>query len=221
MEQTTESPGELIKQEREKRGWSQETLAEKAGISQEALWKIENGRTRQSKFLPKIAELLELPLPRLDRSLTATETSPPAPPLAAAPSYGRRDFPVHGSAEGGPGQIIVSTDPVDYIERPAQLAQARDAYGLLITGTSMEPEYRPGDTALVHRHLPIIPDEVYVFYADHEGEVRATIKHLRRATQDKWLVTQHNPPEGGSKDFTLLRREWQNAHRVIGRYRPR
>ena len=45
-----------------------------------------------------------------------------------------------------------------------------------------------------------------------------TIKFLRRATPDKWQVSQHNPPEGAAKDFALSRKEWQWAHRVIGKY---
>ena len=35
---------------------------------------------------------------------------------------------------------------------------------------------------------------------------RATIKKLRRTTAENWLVTQHNPADGKSKDFSLLAR---------------
>jgi hypothetical protein len=49
--------------------------------------------------------------------------------------------------------------------------------------------------------------EVHVFYSELQGEARATIKHLRRATATEWLVTQHNPPKGqGRKVFFELRR---------------
>jgi hypothetical protein len=34
-------------------------------------------------------------------------------------------------------------------------------------------------------------------------------------------VSQHNPPPGTSKDFTLSRKEWQKAQRVIGKYARR
>jgi phage repressor protein C with HTH and peptisase S24 domain len=133
----------------------------------------------------------------------------------------RPDFRIFASAEGGPGQIIVSTEPVDFQPRPTILQNVRDAYGLIITGDSMWPEYRSGDTALVNPHLPAIGDEVYVFYAEREGEARATIKHLRRATAEKWLVSQWNPPAGMDRDFTLSRREWRVAHRVLGKYARR
>lgn len=214
MEKT---PGTIIREAREKRGWSQNTLGKHVGISQPAIKKIEDDDTTHSKFLPKIAQVLDLDLALLDLSLNGATAPLVADTIPASSLQGARDFPIHASAEGGPGQIIVSSDPVDWAPRPAPVAHVRGAYGLLITGTSMEPEYRPGDTALVNPHLPVIGDEVYIFYAEREGEARATIKHLRRATADKWLISQHNPP----KDLTLSKREWQWAHRVLGKYSRR
>jgi transcriptional regulator with XRE-family HTH domain len=208
--------GERIRAAREAQGMSQADLAKRVGISQPAIKKIEAGDTQHSKFLPRIAQTLGLKLEDLDpvlaRGLPVT-----IPPLLSRD----RDFPIHASAEGGPGQIIVSSDAVDFDFRPAPLSHVRDAYGLLISNTSMEPEYRPGDTALVHPHLPVVADEVYIFYAEREGVARATIKHLRRVTIDKWHVTQWNPPPGMERDFTLSRKEWQWAHRVLGKYARR
>jgi len=211
-------PGEIIRRRREELGWSQAQLGNRVGISQPAIKKIESGDSRHSKFLPKIAQVLSIPLADLDASLSGVVLPPAAEAAGGARILGERDFPVHASAEGGPGQIIVSHDAVDFMARPAPLIHVRDSYGLLITGTSMEPEYRQGDTALVNPHLPVIPGGVYIFYAEKAGEARATIKFLRRAGAEKWLVSQHNPPDGMQKDFTLSRREWQWAHRVIGKY---
>jgi len=215
--------GEKIREQREARGWSQADLAKRVGISQPAINKIEAGDTRNSRFLPRIAQELGLDIAELIEGLTPSER--PAEPVFAesAARFGAsgRDFAIHASAEGGPGQIIVSSDAVDFELRPAPLAHVRDAYGLLITGTSMEPEYRPGDTALINPNLPVIGGEVYVFYAEKAGEARATIKHLRRAAAEKWLVSQWNPPAGQERDFALSRKDWQWAHRVIGKYSRR
>jgi transcriptional regulator with XRE-family HTH domain len=210
--------GERIKLARESRGWSQADLARRVGVSQPAIKKIESGETRQSKFLPAIFKVLQIDLAELLSEQVPQEgqefvTRIPLPELRSA-----RDFPIHASAEGGQGQIIVSSDAVDFDVRPAPLAHVKDAYGLLITGTSMEPEYRPGDTALVNPNLPVIGGEVYIFYSEKEGEARATIKHLRHATTDRWLVSQWNPTNGHAAEFTLSRTEWQWAHRVIGKY---
>ena len=206
-------PGATIKKAREKRGWSQADLGRRVGISQVAIKKIEDGDTRQSKFLPRLALELGLSLTDLDPTLSTGNSAIGFQQPDAI--FGRiPDFPIYAAAEGGPGEIIRTPDAVDWIPRPAPLARVKDAYGLYVVGESMVPEYRPGDIALINPTLPLVGNEVYVFYAEFAGEARATIKQLRRATTDKWLVFQHNKP----KDFELSRREWQWAHRVIGKY---
>jgi phage repressor protein C with HTH and peptisase S24 domain len=211
-------PGEIIKEAREKRGWSQKELGDRIGISQPAIKKIEDGATRQTKFLPKIAQILELDLAALDDSLNSQRLDEP---IRQPFQPGKPDFKIFASAEGGLGEIIRSPEPVDFVPRPTHLVHVRDAYGLLITGSSMEPEFNAGEMAIVEPSLPVVPSEVYIFYAERDGEARATIKKLRRATSDNWLVTQHNPPEGKSKDFSLSRREWSIAHRVTGKFARR
>lgn len=211
-------PGEIIKEAREKRDWSQKQLGDFVGISQPAIKKIEDGVTTQSKFLPKIAQVLELDLALLDSSLSSQVIEDYKAPLQ---TNGKPDFKIYASAEGGPGEIIRSAEPVDFVPRPTHLVHVRDAYGLLITGSSMEPEYNGGEMAIVEPSLPVVSNEVYIFYAERDGEARATIKKLRRATSDNWLVTQHNPPDGRAKDFLLSRREWAVAHRVTGKFTRR
>jgi phage repressor protein C with HTH and peptisase S24 domain len=207
-------PRELIREARERRNWSQKDLADRAGVSQVAIVKIESGATVQSKFLPRIAQILGLDLADLDPTLRGVTLPGEGRPFI---NDVRPDFRVYASAEGGPGEIIRSSEPIDFIPRPSHLVHVKDAYGLLVTGHSMAPEYKNGEMAIVEPSLPVVPDEVYIFYAEKDGEARATIKHLRRPTAERWLVTQHNPPEGMSRDFTLFRKEWAVAHRVTGK----
>lgn len=211
-------PGGIIREARKKKGWSQKELGDRIGISQPAVKKIEDGATNQTKFLPKIAQLLGLDLAELDSSLNSQMVEEPPPPFQTT---GRPDFKIYASAEGGPGEIVRSPEPVDFVPRPTHLIHVRDAYGLLITGSSMEPEYKAGEMAIVEPSMPVIPGEVYIFYAEKDGEARATIKQLRRATSDRWLVTQHNPPEGVAADFSLSKKEWTVAHRVTGKFARR
>jgi len=210
-------PWEKIRQAREAKGWSQDYLGKQVGISQPAIKKIEDGSTAHSKFLPRIAALLGLDIAELDEGLARLNTSPERAPRL----LGGVDFPVHASAQGGPGELILDANPIEYMARPAPLATVRGAYGVYVTGTSMEPEFRQGDIALVNPHLPVVADAAYIFIADQPGSNRATIKWLRRMTADKWFVTQHNPPSGQHKDFTLSRKEWQRAEKVIGKYTHR
>jgi len=212
--------GETIRLRREKLGWSQKDLADKIPMSQQSLHAIETGKTRKSKYLPNIAKHLQLRMRDLDPGLDSidepTIAARPVPPL---PVHGPGPaIPVYTSAEGGPGELIRSIDPVDWMPRPAPVAGVVNAYGLRITGESMFPEYQAGETAIVDPSVGLLGGEVYIFYSERDGEARATIKRLRRHTTDHWHVSQWNPPPGGKADFTLSRREWTIAHRVVGKY---
>src|ERR1700674_4331144 len=211
--------GERIRRRRDELGLSQADLGRLVGVSQATIEKIEKGLTDRSKFLPSIAVKLGIPLGDIDETYARLEPEPaPARPPAV---MGQRDWPIYASAEGGPGQIIRSADPVDWAPRPAPVARVGSSYGLNVIGESMFPEYKAGEVAIVDPSLPPIGHEVHIFYAVLHGEPRATIKLLRRATQDHWHVTQWNPPDGGKRDFMLSRKEWTICHRVVGKYTRR
>jgi len=205
---------ENVRAAREALEISQAELAKRVGVRQNTIAAIELGQTTKTRYLADIARVLGKTIDELDPPLGGSA------PLLPPPQFqgGARDFPVYSSAEGGPGEVIRSTDPVDWVPRPAPVGHTPEAYCMLISGESMAPEYRPGDSAIVNPKLPIISGEVYIFYRELQGEARATIKHLRRQTGDAWLVSQHNPPTGQKADFILSRREWQWAHRVVGKY---
>lgn len=212
--------GKRLRDARERRGLSQEEVAEVVGGGQTTVGRIEAGEwKRLPTALGAMARLYGVAIEDLDPELAGAPI--PLPGTIVPKVLGAEDFKVYASVEGGPGEIIMSTDPIEVIPRPLIVANIREAYGLIITGTSMFPEYRHGETAIVNPTLPFQPGEVHIFYAEREDAARASIKELRRATTDNWLVTQHNPPEGKSKDFTMSRREWRWVHRVLGKYSRR
>jgi len=209
---TPQEIGEQVLEAMSRRGLSQEALAELVGVGQSTISRIIKGEfKRMPSEMLAICTVLDLPIPELDGKRAQRSIGPLLPAHAI---IGTRDFPVYASAEGGNGEIIRSIEPIDFIPRPGPVAHVKEAYGLLITGTSMVPEYKPGETALVNPKLPIVAEEVYIFYAELHGEARASIKHLRRPTEKTWLVSQHNPP----REFSLDRREWQWVHRVFGKH---
>ncbi len=210
---------------RKAKGLSQAELAAAARVSQQLIAAIETGVTRSTKFLLRLAAALDVPPGQLDpewANVARVEGTAEggAIPGAVSPAIQRdqRDLPIHSSAEGGSGFIIVTSDAVDWLPRPPPVAHVRRAYGLYITGESMVPEFEPGDIALVNPHLPVVPDTTCIFYGAQEGEVLATIKRLRRKTGDSWYLRQWNPPEGMKADFTLSGRDWPICHRVVGKY---
>jgi transcriptional regulator with XRE-family HTH domain len=203
---------ELIRLRREW-GLSQPELADRVGCSQQLIAALEAGTTRSTKFLPRIARELRVEPGRLDPDY-ATLTLGNVPPVSPA-ALGERDFPIFSAREHGEGQMLLSVDPVDFMQRPWPVIRVNDAYGLYVVGESMVPEYRPGDIALVNPHLPAVPDEVYIF---RQGRSRATIKYLTRALADAWHVRQWNPPESSESDLVLSRTDWPICHRVLGKY---
>lgn len=212
--------GKRLRDARERKGMSQEDVAEVVGGGQSTVGRIEAGEwKRLPAALPAMAKLYGVPLEDLDPELVGAPV--PQPGSIIPRVLGAEDFKVYASAEGGPGEIILSPDPIEVIPRPLVVANIREAYGLIITGTSMFPEYRHGETAIVNPLLPFQPGEVHIFYAEREGSARASIKELRRATADNWLVHQHNPPQGKPADFSISRREWRWVHRVLGKYSRR
>lgn len=211
--------GTVIRAAREAKGWSQADLARATGIKQQSIDAVEKGATRRSKFLPEIVAELGI-----DPEAVGLPKETPTSADGWAPNsqilQPGRDFPIYASVEGGSGEIIRSTDPVDWYPRPAPVAHVRDAYGLYVVGESMAPEFDPGDIALVNPILPAMPGKPCIFYSERQGEARATIKRFLRATSGQWHVFQHNPPHGMTKEFTLSRKEWGICHRVLGKYYP-
>jgi len=210
--------GDAVRSAREEARLSQLDLARMAGVSQQLIAAIETGRTRSTKFLPRIALALNKRPGELDADWLPVEEQHHA---ASPASLGERDLPVFASAQGGEGQIIVSPDPMEIIPRPSPVAGVREAYAVYITGESMIPEFEPGDLAIVNPHLPPIAGVTCIFYGETGGTAHATIKRLRRQTPDAWHVRQWNPPAGMKEDFTLRRAEWPICHRTVGKHSRR
>lgn len=125
-------------------------------------------------------------------------------------------LPVYAGAAGGSGKLIVSPDVVDRVEMPAALADVRGAYGVMIDGSSMEPEYWPGDIAWVNPNLRPARGKNHIFYHTPPlGEdAEAIIKRLNGWNDRDWDLQQWNP----RREFTESRKLWPICHRVVGKY---
>lgn len=126
-----------------------------------------------------------------------------------------RNLKVFAAAEGGPGEMIVSHEPVDFVPRPWYVQHVKDAYAVIVVGDSMEPVFEPGDMAIVNPKAPLIREKDAIFIATtNGGDWRATIKRLVKSSEKEFVVRQFNPP----KQIKLARSEWQAAYRVVGKY---
>lgn len=196
---------------REEADLSQEQLAKLAGCSQQAIANLENGTTLSSKFIFAIANALKKGVSDLDPSIprqTVLAHLSPSPVLKGA------DLPVYAAAEGGAdGSVIITYDPIEFIDRPSLLLGVRDAYGIYIVGDSMEPAYSRGDLVWINpTKVPRAPADAVIFQ-EAETQVTALIKRLVGVTATEWQVKQHNP----QKVFKLPRAKWGKCHMVVGK----
>ncbi len=203
-----------IRARREALGLSQADLAQAVGVSQATIEKIENGRTMRSRYLPRIAARLGIPLTELDPDLESHATAHMESRAERSEILALRplepDLPVYAALDAR---------PIDRVRRPAPLAKVRGAYGLLIDDEAMQPEFWLGDVALINPHLPPAPGATYVFRGgDQAGSHRKQLWHLIRFDDDAWHVRRWNPPERAKAETKLSRKKWPVAHRVIGKY---
>lgn len=134
-------PGEIIRRAREAKGWSQRELSGRIGISQPAIKKIEAGETTQSKFLPKIAQVLGIDLSSLDDSL-----APGAIVTAHEPHKVKVVGRIGAGAEILPEAEQVPPEGLFEIEIPFPVPEATLAFE--VEGDSMWPRYDAGDVVL-------------------------------------------------------------------------
>lgn len=227
VNQATVSLAENVKKHRKRLGLSQAALGREIGVRQNTIQAIEKGETKRTRYLVQLADVFGVEPAELDPTVKSSEKNRPSAASDKVMSQlqrttgitsGIRDFPIQTSAEGGRGALIVTTEPVEYLVRPDPLANVKDSYGIIVSGDSMVPAFEAGDVALVHPHLPPLPETDIILYKEEaDGQVEATIKRLVKVTSTAWVLRQHNP----KKEFLLPRSEWVRCHRVIGKYNRR
>lgn len=186
-------------------GHRQTALAAAAGVTQPTVSRWLKGQTPDPQQEARLRELLA-GVPPLQAAIDA-----PQQPMF----LGERDLPVYAAVEGGPGELVISKDPIDFVPRPWYLGNVRDGYGVVVVGESMSPAYNPGDMAIVHPRVPVIINKTYIFSSDDgDGTFRGTIKKLVGQTATEWKVEQYNP----QRTFSLSKAEWPKAVRVVGKY---
>lgn len=148
-------------------------------------------------------------LQRLARALAVAisdivddESGAPSPQLTrqAAPYVPvgeRRMIPIYGTAAGShlQGAQQQLEGPIDMVEAPRALENARGLYGIYVVGHSMEPMFRQGALVIVNSHKPPrTGDAVVVQEQKSEASPsEVTIGILERQTPDKLVLRKLNP----------------------------
>lgn len=193
-------------------GNRQKALAAVVGVEQSTVsrW-INKGVVPDPRQEAKIREILGdessplLPIPVVSENGGTPRQAP----------FGSNDLPVYAAVEGGPGELVISTEPIEYVARPWYLGQVKDGFGVIVVGESMSPAYNPGEMAIVHPKLPALAGKTHIFTQETiDGSFVGTIKKLVGQTATDWKVEQYNP----QRTFTLSKAEWPKAVRVVGKY---
>ncbi len=150
-----------------------------------------------------------------ERRASAPNASPPihvsllrAPPL---PLYG------HASA-GKDGRFVLNGQLIGTAERPASLVDVTDAYGVVVSGDSMLPRYRPGEICLVDPRKPFrrTDDVVVQVEAQNSGDPPdGFIKEFVSLSDTTLMLRQHNPP----RTLRFPRKLIMTIHLIVGTVR--
>lgn len=225
--------GSRIKIAREAKGLTQQQVADHFGIRRVSVTQWESDTTSPSvDRVGELAGMLGVPSEWL---LTAAGPGPETSTRSALRSKGMKPviipgdqlvhpskrLPIYAAAMGGNGHSIVTFEEIDNVKMPTILENVRGGYGILITGDSMVPAYRPSDIGLVNPNLPPARDTDVILYhrppAWQSSEEEAIIKHLVGMNDREWRLEQYNP----AQVFTEHRSDWPICHRVVGKYNAR
>ncbi|MBB4145856.1 S24 family peptidase [Rhizobium rhizoryzae] len=205
------------------RGISANRLSLEATGARDTVRKILDGTTKNPRIdtLLKLAAVLDTTPQYLmgeeeasngqGEQRSTLREAPPLPTRAAMPL----DVPVMGTAAGSHtrGAFQFEGGVVDYVRRPPALTGARDIYALFVEGTSMEPQYHPGDLVYISPHKPPrLGDTVIIECKDGETSPQeATIGVLRRRSEKIVVIAKHNPPA----EIEINRDYIKSLHKVL------
>lgn len=146
---------------------------------------------------------------------TTTPDESASPAKAPSPSLMTLDVPVMGTAAGSllRGAFKVTEGPVDYVRRPPSLAGAADIYALYVAGSSMEPQFFPGELIYLNPHRPAKQGDIVVVQSKSSdfSDTEASLGIYLRTTEHDVVIGKRNP----QAEVRLPRELVTNIHRVL------
>jgi phage repressor protein C with HTH and peptisase S24 domain len=200
------TPRNRIEELRRARRMSMDALGEAIGTSASTINKLEKGGLRLSdRWAGPIAEALNVTPGELFNVM-------PAPPAAAPASQTPRALPVFGMAAGAiTGAHMMTSDPIEFVPAPSALTTVRDAYALIVVGSSMEPRYTAGDYIWLHPHKPVRPGDHVALQEERDGGVNVWVKRFEKLTDSHLVTWQYNP----ASEVKFLRSRITAVHRIL------
>lgn len=181
---------------------TQVEVAKRAGISQQSIEAIENGKTLKPRNLLALAAALKCdPKWLLLGGAVVTYYN-----------YGARRVPILSYVQAGAftnAEPILDAGEFEYVLTTAELSE--HSFALRIRGDSMEPEFREGDIVIIDTDVYPTPGE---FVAASNGSHEATFKKYRPVGvgpkgEDNFELVPLN------SDYPICR-SWEKPVTIIG-----
>lgn len=203
MTQNAQKLGDIVKDARLKKRWSQARLSQEAStpeekVSQQTITNIEVNNV-WSKSLPRVLAVLGL-----DPALAVGGASTDAG--AQIPKDG---VPIYAVSDGEKGSLELSDLYVGSLERPPEVQRVPGVYAIYMRGALMTPMFRPGDVLIVNPHEPARVEDGALFLSRDRKHFK--VAELIKETPTEWLVKQWGDRP---QEFAIAKRDFPICERV-------
>lgn len=212
-------PPNRLRELREAQGWSMQTLGEKVGKDASYIYKLEHHKQAMPvTMMAKLAAVLDVPIAEILAPVPGDVKQALSPSgmaqYMATPQQDAK-IPVFGTAAAshvqGAQQLL--TGPVDYIDAPKALWNARDIYAIYVSGDSMVPMYRNGGIVVVSPHKPArIGDAVIIEEKKGEHAPHETTLGILEKLNGEWVTLRKLNP---SAELKIARKYILKIHKVL------
>ncbi|MFJ5427706.1 LexA family protein [Pectobacterium actinidiae] len=198
-----ETLGERLLARREELGMTQETLADKAGVTRMAISKIELGATQKPRAdnLFALAKALKVNPSWLvsgkgDKALSSGTSGDLSIDNAAPVDVLTREVPLISWVQAGSFTEASLLPREDYTYYPCPVKCSEYSFALKVEGESMLSRFEPGDIIYVDPELIDPPSGKFVI-ARMVGSTEATFKQLQVIENKRYLkaLNPDYPPE--------------------------
>jgi repressor LexA len=195
--------GEKIRKLREKKGLSQQALAELLGTTQQSVAYWESGKRKpRYEKLKKLAEVFSVPIsyffesekPEWDKNVERL-------PDKVIP------IPIYGEAQAGSFGGYTMPTPEEYFPTPELMIKGlppERVFWIRVEGHSMEPVFQPGDLVLVADPTWYeVKERSPVVVVNRDGEL--TLKYYHHDIKNKVVILE--PANPGYKPIVIPEKE--------------
>ena len=221
---------EKIRERREALGLSQAELAKRADISQAAINKIESGKVARSRFMPRLAKILSIPLVELDTDFDADLIRKRMPPMEVENRLfdgtylddQQGNTPVYQFNPGQENEMWLLNEPSGSIDRPPFLDKyGNDVIAVIINTNVMAPELHNGDIVFVSDALSTLVGSINIFISKHYKTPRSRLCKIGRViatNSNQWAIQTLSVSKRSEDTEVLKTDDWFEGLRVIANY---